>query len=53
LHHFAKVRGALRQAREDLPELAVVEAEMALEYGGKDGTVVGGHREVATLVKLG
>src|ERR1700730_18572773 len=42
----------LRQAGEDLRELAVVEAQVAFEDCGEDHTVVGGDREVTALIEL-
>src|SRR5271169_2780522 len=50
--HFPEVRLRLRQAGENLRELAVGEAEVALQNGRKYGAVVGRHGEVAALVEL-
>jgi hypothetical protein len=41
-----------RQAREDLRELAIVEAQVALEQGGKQRAIIGGNGEVAGLIEL-
>src|SRR4029077_16904010 len=50
--HIPHIGAGGRQTGEDLRELAVVEAEGALEDGGEDHTVVGGDREVAALIEL-
>jgi hypothetical protein len=50
--HLPQVAPCRRQTGEDLRQLAVDEAQVALKDDGKRGTVVRGDGEVAALVEL-